>query len=541
MRLAQVVAARVERTAQRADRAGIGRTRRHVLGFEGVLADAALDRLDILPTSFRLARDIVFSVGRIGDRGRSDERHRQRHEGRQRLRRRPEQAVERRDRDDSRNRHRADADRIDVVEMRALEFHLWRTQAERPIDDEVGHQRADPGNGDVGIERKRLLQRLVDADLHQQQRHQHVEDQPHHAAGMVVGQPREEIRPGDRAGISVGDVDLELRQDHESAGQGQREIRLRQHVAERLQIHVRRLGGVLGRYAVAQREIRQERSGEQFQSAEHDPAGAGADQRDPPGLPRGAAVARQEAQEVDLFADLRHQREHHRRRGAEQQQIEMARGIAMLAGEFRPFGEGVRVSIGDRRERDDVEHDPQRLRPQLEAADQRDAVGDQRDDDDRADEIADRAGNAEAHLQRGRQDHRLDREEDEGEGGVDQRGDGRADIAEAGAPGQQIDVDAAFCGMIGDRQAAAEDDDADDEDRGGGVGDAVVKRNGAADRFQSQERDRAERGVGDAGGGPAPRALGGEAQRVVFQRLVGNPLIVLAPDAVYPLPPCHFP
>ena len=33
---------------------------------------------------------------------------------------------------------------------------------------------------------------------------------------------------------------------------------------------------------------------------------------------------------------------------------------------------------------------------------------------------------------------------------------------------------------------------------------------------------------------------GGEAQRIVFQGLVRNPLIVLAPDAVYPLPPCHF-
>ena len=94
--------------------------------------------------------------------------------------------------------------------------------------------------------------------------------------------------------------------------------------------------------------------------------------------------------------------------------------------------------------------------------------------------------------------------------------------------------------MIGNRQAAAEDDDADDQDGGGGVGDAVVQGDGAADRLQRQERDRAERGIGDAGGGPSPRALGGEAQRVVFQRLVGNPLIILAPDAVYPLPPCHF-
>src|SRR5882762_7776097 len=94
--------------------------------------------------------------------------------------------------------------------------------------------------------------------------------------------------------------------------------------------------------------------------------------------------------------------------------------------------------------------------------------------------------------------------------------------------------------MIGNRQSATEDDAADDKDGGGRIGDAVVQRDGPADRFQRQEGDRAERGVGDAGGGPSPRAFSREAQRVVFQRLVGNPLIILAPDAVYPLPPCHF-
>ena len=187
-----------------------------------------------------------------------------------------------------------------------------------------------------------------------------------------------------------------------------------------------------------------------------------------------------------------------------------------------------------------MEDDPDRLGPELEAADQRDAVDHQRNDDDRADEVADRARNAETQLERGCENDRLDREEDEGEGGVDQRGDGRADIAEPGAACQQIDIDAAFGGVIGDRQSAAEDDEADDEDGGGGVHRAVVQRDGAADRFQRQERDRAERGIGDAPGGPAARALGREAQRVVFQRLVGNPLIILAPDAVYPLPPCHF-
>ena len=218
----------------------------------------------------------------------------------------------------------------------------------------------------------------------------------------------------------------------------------------------------------------------------------------------------------------------------------MAAGVAVLAGEFTPLRERVRIGVGDRHERHDVQDDPERLRPQLEAADQGDAVDHQRNDDDRGDQIADRARDAEAHLQSGCENNRLDGEEDEGKGGVDQRSDGRADIAEAGAARQQIDVDAAFRGMVGDRQSAAEDNDADDQDRDGGVGGAIVKGDGAADGFQRQKRVRAQRSIGDAGSRPSPRALGGEAQRVVFQRLVGNPLIILAPDAVYPLPPCHF-
>ena len=219
MRLAEIVAARIERAAQRTDRAGIGRAGGHVLRFERMLADTALDRFQVLPAPLRLARDVIFAVGGPGDQRRGDKGDGQRDERRQRLRRRPEQAVERADRDDGGDRHRADADRIDVVEMRALELDMLRAQAERLVDDEIGDQRADPGDRDVGIERQRLLQRLVDADLHQQQRDQHVEHQPDHAAGMAVGQAREEIRPGDRAGIGVGDVDLELREDDEGAGQ----------------------------------------------------------------------------------------------------------------------------------------------------------------------------------------------------------------------------------------------------------------------------------------------------------------------------------
>ena len=541
MRLAQIVAARVERTAQRTDRAGIGRAGGHVLGLERVLADTALDRFEILPAALRLARDVIFAVGGPGDQRRGDEGDRQRDEGGQPFRRRSEQAVERADRDDGRDQHGADADRVDVVEMGALELDVLRAQAERLVDDEIGDQRADPGDRDVGVERQRLLQRLVDADLHQQQRHQHVEHQPHHAAGMAVGQPREEVRPRDRAGIGVGDVDLDLRQDDERAGQRQRQIRLRQHVAKRFEIHVRGLGGVLFGDAVAQREEGEERSGHQLERRRRPiqpgPAQSSAIHQDVREVRRSRGRNRRKSTCSPICATSENTTD-----AAVPNSIRsrLTARVAMVAGKVPPFSKRMRIGPGDRRERQDVENDPERLRPELEAADQRDAVGHQRNDDDGGDQIADRARNAEAHLQRGRENDRLDRKEDEGKGRVDQRGDGRADVTEAGAAGQQVDIDAAFGGMVGNRQSAAEDDDADDQNGSSGVCRAIVKRDGSADGFQRQKRDRAKRSIGDAGGRPSPRALGGEAQRVVFQRLVGNPLIILAPDAVYPLPPCHF-
>src|ERR1700733_13081832 len=77
MRLAEIVTARVKRAAQRANRSGIGRARRHVLGLERMFANTALDRLDILPAALWLARNVVFAVGGEGDQGRRDECHEQ--------------------------------------------------------------------------------------------------------------------------------------------------------------------------------------------------------------------------------------------------------------------------------------------------------------------------------------------------------------------------------------------------------------------------------------------------------------------------------
>src|SRR5882724_12536191 len=124
---------------------------------------------------------------------------------------------------------------------------------------------------------------------------------------------------------------------------------------------------------MAQREVSEERSGQQLERAENDPARPRAEQRNPPGRLRGSPVARKKAQEVDLLADLRHQREYHRGGGSEQQQVEMTSGVAVLAGKFSPLRERIRIGIGNRRKGENVKDDPQRLRPQLEATDQRDA------------------------------------------------------------------------------------------------------------------------------------------------------------------------
>jgi hypothetical protein len=467
-------------------------------------------------------------------------RGKQGYERRQCLGRGAEQAVEGADRHHGGGQHGADADRVDVVEMRALELHLLRAQPERLVDDEIGDQRADPCNRNVRVQRQRLLQRLVDADFHQQQRDQHIEHQPDDAAGMAVGEAREEVRPGDRARIGVGDVDLELRQDHEGSCQSERQIRLRQHIAKRFEIHMRGLGGVLGRNAVGQCEIGEERAGQQLDRADNDPARARAQQRHPPARTRAAAVARQEAQEVDLFADLRDQREYDRSGRAKQQEIEMTGGAAVVARKFGPGHEGVAAGIGDGRERQQVEHQPDRLGPELKTADQRDAMGHQRDDDHGRYQVADGARNIETHLQRRGENDRLDGEEDEGERRINQRGNSRADIAETGTAGEEIDINAAFCGIIRDRQSAAEDDDADHQDRCRGVGHAVIDGDGAADGLEGEKRNGAQCRVGDPRGGPAPGALRRKAECVILQGLVGDPLIVLASHAVDTLPPCHY-
>src|SRR5437868_15089384 len=103
----------------------------------------------------------------------------------------------------------------------------------------------------------------------------------------------------------------------------------------------------------------------------------------------------------------------------------MTVGIAVLAREFRPFRKRVPTGVGDRNEGQDVKNDPERLCPQLKPADQSDAVGDQRNDDERAVQVADRPRYYIAHLQGRCVNYILVLKEDEGNAGVTHRSECR--------------------------------------------------------------------------------------------------------------------
>ena len=182
-----------------------------------------------------------------------------------------------------------------------------------------------------------------------------------------------------------------------------------------------------------------------------------------------------------------------------------------------------------------MQHDPDRLRPHLELADRREAVRDYGQDGQRADQIANRLRNAEARFQRFRHDRGLDGEEDECEARVDERGDGRAEIAEAGAARQEVDVHAVTRGVIADRQACQKDQEADRQDGQRRIGETIGQRHRSADRLEREEGRGGDRRVADAYRRPATRLLGGESQRVVLERLVRHPLVVVPASSDDPL------
>ena len=372
-----------------------------------------------------------------------------------------------------------------------------------------------------------MLERLEHPEQHQHQRDQHVEDQPHHPPGVAVGEAREEVGPRQRTRIGVGHVDLDLADDDEDAGQRDRRTRVVHHVLVTGQVHLRGLQRLVGRHHRLQREEGEEGAADHLQRAGNNPARPRRHHRGPPAPAVRFPCRRQEAQEVHLLADLRDQRKGHRAPRPHRQPVEL---VTVAAAELGEGGVQLRLAHQHDEEGRQQQHHEHRLRPRLQAADPGDAVRDQRDHRQRTQQIPPQDGQPEPQLERQRHDRRLDGEEDEGEGGVDQRGDGRADVAEAGATGQQVHVHRLAGGVVADRQAGEEDHQRHQADRPHGVGEAPVQRDRAADGLHRQEGHRAQRGVGDARERPLAKAARRVAQRVVLQRLVGDPAVVLATD-----------
>jgi hypothetical protein len=131
-----------------------------------------------------------------------------------------------------------------------------------------------------------------------------------------------------------------------------------------------------------------------------------------------------------------------------------------------------------------------------------------------------------AELEGLRHDRAFEGEEDEGEAGVDDRGQRRAEIAESGATGEQVHVDGILRRVVGDRDAGGEDDDRGDADRDDGAGEAVGDGYRAADGEVGQVGDAAERRSRDDIRAPAAEGLGRIAQRVVLERVVLGPAVI---------------
>ncbi len=280
---------------------------------------------------------------------------------------------------------------------------------------------------------------------------------------------------------------------------------------------------------MAEGQVGQQRAAQHLQNPQDHPARPAGQHADPPAPGLARFFRGHEAQVVGLLAHLRDERDAHGERGTKQVPIEPhgGAGCTRVVHHIAECAGGVH---GHGNERHHHHHQPQRLGPHLEAADDGDTVRHQRDDHQRTDEIAPGGRDVQREFERVGHDGGLQREEDEGERGVDQRGDGGADVAKARAAREQVHVHAVARGVHADGQAGQEDDEPGGQNRERGVDEAVLHQQRGAYRFEDQERGRAERGVGHAPFAPLAKALRRVAQRVVFHGLAADPAVVVAPD-----------
>ena len=307
-----------------------------------------------------------------------------------RLERRAEPAEERDDRDAGGDEHRAEADRVERVEHAAAELRVHRRDLQQVlVEHDVGGDHDDPGHAAVGVEAEDGVEEVEHVGFHQHQRDQQVEPEEHQPARVVLGDAGEGVGPGQRAGVGVGHVDLDLA-DHDQ-DDGERHGQPGRHeVLVDLQELVHRLVGDRGAVGDVGDEVDgEEQPDDLLDRAEDDPARTGEDDRGPPAARVLRGLGRHEAQVVDLLGDLRDQRQAHA--GGQHHRAEVGGAVAVLA----LVGEELRdrVGVADQQvdERRHHQDQPQRRGPDLQLGQHLHPVDDQREDDQRGRRVAEPA------------------------------------------------------------------------------------------------------------------------------------------------------
>jgi hypothetical protein len=154
------------------------------------------------------------------------------------------------------------------------------------------------------------------------------------AAGMAVRDAREEVGPGQRAGIGVGHVDLELRHHYEDRRRSHGPAVAREHVLIRREVHLVGVHGAIGRHHVSDGQVGQQGPAQHLDHPQHHPARAAGQHAQPPGPAIGLGARRHEAQVVGLLAHLRDEGDAHRQCGTKQVQLKAA-GLALVTNVVR--------------------------------------------------------------------------------------------------------------------------------------------------------------------------------------------------------------
>ena len=274
-------------------------------------------------------------------------------------------------------------------------------------------------------------------------------------------------------------------------------------VTESHVINTGRIRSLGNRHAGTHRQHRQKGACQNFHHTDHNPAWPAAQQGQPPAQSMVWFWLGQKAQKVDLLANLGDQGKHHRRRRTKKHQIKMAAiAMAILCHRHRarivhPLRRRRPFLPENKHKRQYLQHDPERLTPQLKAADHGDAVGNQRDHQQGAEQVTNPQWHAKQHVHRRRHDGRFDRKKNKRERGVNQRGNGRTNIAKPGTPAEQVDIHPIPGSVITDRNGGQKNQRRHHHDGRHRRVKAVHQRHRSANRFHRQKRNGPQRGVGN--------------------------------------------